>query len=222
MLNNFAVSLLVGVLVEIIVILINKWLDKKPILVIGSVIAILIALFPLISLPTSPYIKVRNKLALPVNVYIDGEKEGKVQGQEEKIFFINSYPVEVKWEIVKLGEGASLSDTYTSVQNGQTLIINNVVDGKKYFFVKLTNNTSETCEIVVNDGYFGIVHGGLLLGKQKNIVLGYFPLEINSNVTLYCKSKTYWWGYRPFHPQESDSMLNLVEPDSGMLKRSIP
>lgn len=224
MANNFLINVIIAVIVELIAVLISRLLAKKPVLIIGTIIAISIAVIPLVKIPTSPYIRVVNKLGLPINIYIEGKRVGKVQSRQEKIFFINSYPVEVKWDALQLQgiEAVHLSETDSSVQNSETLVVDNEVNGKKFFLIKLTNNTKETCQIVINDGYLNNLQGGSLRSQRKNVVSGYFPLDANSNVTLYCELTNYWWGNRPYHEILTKPLMELVETESGILELSIP
>ncbi len=59
-----------------------------------------------------------------------------------------------------------------------------------------------------------------IAANKKNVAIGYYKLFANSNVTLICNGKTYWWGVRPGE-KKGTPFAERVESGSGVIKLTL-
>lgn len=169
---------------------------------------------------------VQNKLALPINIYIDNVYKGTVEKYSEEKFFLESIPVNVSWSIIKQQSGStsSIGDnmgaTFINVKNDAKLTVNNYVVSQLYFYPIITNNADKSCEISINDGYITQNRPGASIpAHSKRVALGYYKAFTNSNITLYCGERITWWGE---HPSKGGKKLTyLGDKNSGVMEMTI-
>jgi len=178
-------------------------LGKTLLAVLGVVPALVLLLNYIYS--RSPQIGVKNELTFAVRVYANGDYLGIVGPKSTGTFRFYSekiFPVQFSWEGIRQKDqnGAALGDLVTGsigfVDNHQTVDITNMTGPNDYFNPILSNNTSKTCKIYVNDGLPSKQYAGVLLPKTKNVNIGYYKWLGNSNVTVYCDDGPHWWGTR--------------------------
>lgn len=171
-----------------------------------------------------PQFNVTNSLVLPVRIYIDEVDKGVVESSAVKVFLMDSFPVKVRWSVVKETTsngrplGHDMGGIFSTVNSGEKLEINNKVSGQAYFYPLITNNTKNDCDVTINKGWKSEnVMGASVPAKTVLVGLGYFELYTNSNVTLDCEGEIYWWGTLP-NEKNPDSIYADVEAGSGVIE----
>ncbi len=195
-------------------------------IVIGVIVAILVVFLiqqgRLIS--PEPYFVVDNQLLRPVNIYVDEAFRGEVDSQSLRTFLIDSYPVRVRFEVVRfqMSNGTLLGDSMTGhftygVNTGETITVDNTIGDNLYFYPMITNQNNLTCEFAVNAGGGSENRPGAYLpAYSSRVAFGYYRLYSNSNITLYCNNgRTYWWGTEPGKPSGT-SLIPSVQAGTGV------
>jgi hypothetical protein len=148
-------------------------------------------------------IHVKNELVRPVRVEIEGQYRGNVNPGIVKTFFLDSYPVDVRWETVRQTTtagteiGVMMAGSWKNIQAGSTVTVDSVVGESRYFYVAVTNRTNHECSAIINEGLMSEVNPKASAGPGKTVGFGYYRYFSNSNVVLRCENgKTYWWGIR--------------------------
>lgn len=169
--------------------------------------------------PGYPHISIQNRLVCPVKIYINSKYVNTVAEGGIAVFVIESFPARVTFETVNFVPDADyMSGVFENVHDGQNLVITNVIGDEFYFFIRINNNSSRECEIVIDDGYVTEKRPGILRPYAQNVSMGYYRLFSNSNVTLYCNDQEYFWGIRPNQIQPPGSITEIVQPESGLLE----
>ena len=177
--------------------------------------------------PDTPYAIINNKLELPIKVYVDDIYKGIVEPLSAKTLLLDSYPVNVKWEVDRRKHdggtsiGDEMSGIFHRVDSGVLLEVSNVVGNISYFYPILSNETDTDCSISINDGYVSEQIPGILLAHKSNVVSGYFILYSNSNITLYCGGQIWWWGIRPSQLETPMPLGNIIDPANGIVRVGI-
>lgn len=170
---------------------------------------------------------VQNRLVLPVRVVIAGVLQGEVPAQSEATFNLAASPVRLDWEVVKettssgRGLGDLMSASMDGVTAGQVVEITRLAGDQEFFYPRISNRLGVECEVMVNKGWESEnVTNAVVPENSDEVGLGYYKLFTNSNVTLNCAEKEYWWGLQP---QESatDGFYGDVDPISGLLELSL-
>jgi hypothetical protein len=171
--------------------------------------------------PARPRITIKNKLMLPVGIFINDIYQGELDATSDDSFvLVGMIPATIRFSLSRKknerGEfvGEEIAGSFYRVEEDQTLTIDNRVADNFYFFPKLTNNTGSNCEVYINDGP-AAKHIGTLSAHQQNCIAGYFHWWPDSNVTLNCNGQLWWWGVRN---GQGDSFSKLVKPESGLLE----
>lgn len=148
-------------------------------------------------------IQVRNELVRPIRIEIEGQYRGNVNPGIVKTFFLDSYPVHVRWEAVKKTTssgteiGVTMAGTWDNVQAGRTVTVNHIVGENKYFYPSVTNKTNYRCSVIINQGLRSEVNPKASVDAGKTAGFGYYRYYSNSNIVLNCANgKAYWWGIR--------------------------
>ena len=171
----------------------------------------------------SPKFTVNNRLLLPISISIDEGYVGDVQEQSTKVFVLESYPVKVSWSIVKvsLSNGVVLSDDmgghFNGVSDNEIISIDNIVGEQPYFYLIVSNKTDKNCSVIINYSWASefVTHAQVAANKS-NVGFGYYKLYSNSNVTLNCEGKVYWWGKRSGE-EKGAPFYEKVENDTGRI-----
>ncbi len=193
----------------------------------GGGIAGLIALWNLLS---PPKLSVVNSLALPVMVYVNDNPAYTVRiapnsNADIELVGNSEFPATVRWEMLRdtgssgqpLGE--SLGGIFTkTVEKGRKIDLKNVWSGNYYFYPIISNNTNQSCNIVVNEGLLSQGNPGFINPYKKNIAPGYYKWTSNSNVALHCPDGIHWWGMR----YGKQGGIFKPEANSGLLVIGIP
>jgi hypothetical protein len=83
--------------------------------------------------------------------------------------------------------------------------------------VSISNTTNKDCDMTINKGWDSeFVTGAVVGANQDTVGFGYYKLFTNSNVTLDCKGKIYWWGTQP-DEKNPTSFFDQVEKDTGII-----
>jgi hypothetical protein len=166
---------------------------------------------------------VKNKLILPIRIFINDRYSGEVEAQAEQVFHLDRDPVQVRWEIVKetTAEGKPLGHdmgaTFSSIARGAVVTVNNIVGDQAYFYPFISNHTDKDCEVTINLGWQSEnVTKAVVPAGKDDVGLGYFRLYTNSNVTLNCDGSIRWWGLRPGE-QSDTSFFDKVDPETGTI-----
>lgn len=166
---------------------------------------------------------VDNHLVLPIRIFFDGSLQGEVAARSEGSFPLDHSDVKVEWDLVKETTaggrklGPDVSGSFASANPGDLLNVDNVVSEQAYFYPFITNNTEQDCEVIVNKGWKSeVITDAVVPALSKDVGLGYYKLFENSNLTLECGEKEYWWGTLP-DETDPDSFLDEVEAGSGVV-----
>lgn len=174
-----------------------------------------------------PAIVIENNLIQPVRIDIDGDDRGVIAEYSSKTYLLDRYPVRVRWETVKqtTTEGTPIGDdmsaSWSSVNPGAKLTIDNMIGDDRYFFyVVLANETDRDCKVSINDGWeYENRPYAIIASNEEDVGFGYYRLFTNSNVTLYCDANDpgeYWfWGLRP-DSEKGTSFFRTVRKGDGV------
>jgi hypothetical protein len=171
--------------------------------------------------PGYPHISIENRLVLPVKIYINDTYANTIAEGETATFLITSSPSKVQFDVVNFGKSWDyMSGIFEKVYDGQVIAITNVIGGEFYFFVRISNNSSRECEIIIDNGYVTEKRPGVLKPFAQNVSMGYYHLYSNSNVTLNCNDgQSFFWGIQPGQTQPPpQSITYIVQPESGLLE----
>lgn len=172
-----------------------------------------------------PHIAIQNKLVLPIRIFINGDFEGVIYPDTEKLFVMVDFSSNVEWNVVKqknsdgIPIGDDMGGIWKDVQADEVLVVDNYIDGSFYFYPILTNNTDEDCVVSINDDTSFEDEAGTVNARKANVGLGYFLLFSDSNVTLYCNGIPYFVGiHLNYDPAEGDelSIVGEVEESTGV------
>ena len=154
----------------------------------------------------TPRVTIKNELATPIKIFAYENQKylGQIGAYGRRTFQFTSkevFPVKISWVAVNLKaqDGTPLGDIVQGselVDNYRTLKITNTTSDIFYFMPVISNETDMTCKIYINDGLPSESYGGLLLPQKKRVNVGYYKWLGNSNVTLSCDGRIYWWGDR--------------------------
>jgi len=163
-----------------------------------------------------------NRFRLFQSFQINDDYKNTIDSGITTIFVVESFPAKVRFEVMNLTQDAdSMSGTWSKVSNGSHLTINNIVGDQFFFFVTIDNNTSAECDVYIDKGYVTEKHPGTLPIGSQNVSMGYYRLFSNSNVSLQCADgKSYWWGIQSGQQPEA-SIVEIVQPISGLLEIGI-
>jgi hypothetical protein len=173
--------------------------------------------------PDQPYVVVENALNLPISVFVDNEDRGMVGPMSNRVLLVNNIPAEVTWELqpMRRSDGETLGDQvrgiFHQVYGGDKLQIGRTVGDVQFFYPRMTNRSDSNCAISVNDGLSDEQRPGSLPAHTENVVAGYFVLHADSNVTLYCGGKVWWWGIRVGQSQAPKPLSDIVDPRTGVV-----
>lgn len=107
------------------------------------------------------------------------------------------------------------------LNSNREYVIKNVVGDQNYFYPVITNRMDYPCSFSINDGSFVENRPSASIPAQsERVVLGYYRLYINSNITLYCNpsnENTYWWWGLRKDSDNGDSFFDEVEQDTGYI-----
>jgi len=180
---------------------------------------------PIFITQISPHFTIANKLALAIEISVDGISMGSIESYSTKTFVVNQYPVRVTWEVIKqaAGEGRighDMSGAFDSVTDGESLTIDNFVVDQLYFYPIITNNTDKTCSVIINEGNATEYDTGASVGAyHSGVGFGYYKLFTNSNVTLNCDGEFFWWGNRPGETETNSAPLaDFVQQETGVIE----
>lgn len=168
-----------------------------------------------------PYFSVNNKLIRPIAIYVDGSYKGEVDSDSTKSFVTDQFPVTVKWEIVKettsggVPIGDNMGGFFDGVSDRESITVDSRVAEQPYFYPIITNNSDVDCKVIINEGWASENDPPAIVPAHKeNVGLGYYKLYSNSNVTLNCDDKFYWWGIRP-NEEKGTAFNSKVDADNG-------
>jgi len=169
--------------------------------------------------PNYPYVIINNPLILPVKIYADNIYKGQVDSSSTKTLMVDGFPIEIKWEVVKMSNGQDfIGDDMQGIvkaTNGETVAVQSTIGEIHYFCPIMSNYTNQDCRVVINEGLESIQQEpGTIKAYTQNVVLGYYFLASNSNVTIYCGDQKSYWGSLP--NGQGDSILKIVNPDTGV------
>ena len=166
---------------------------------------------------------VQNRLVLPVRFFIDGAYQAEIGALSDLSVPLASGSVNLRWEVVKetTSSGRALGDEMggdiSNIAPGDIVLIDNLVGEQAYFYPRVSNNTAQECEVIVNYGWENEnITGALLPAHSPPIGLGYYKLFTNSNLTLDCPQAIHWWGLRP--EEVDEGFFEDVEPGSGLIE----
>jgi hypothetical protein len=172
---------------------------------------------------TSASISISNKLMLPVNIYVGNSLQGVVKSNSVQAFIFDKYPVSVTWNVVKqttvkgVPLGHDMGGTFDDVNLGDDISIDNVIADQSYFYPVIDNHTDTDCLVTINKGWQSeFITGASAPAHSDNIGFGYYELYTNSNVTLDCGGKLYWWGQQP-DETNGTSFFDQVTTDTGYI-----
>jgi hypothetical protein len=170
---------------------------------------------------------VQNRLVLPVRIVIAGALQGEVPAQSDATFILVSSPSRLDWEVVKetTSSGRGLGDVMSgSVEHeaaGEVVEITRLAGDQEFFYPRITNHLGVECEVIVNKGWESEnITSAVVPENSEGVGLGYFKLFTNSNVTLICDGKEYWWGLQP-QETSSDGFYEDIDPESGLLELTL-
>lgn len=193
--------------------------------IIGLVIFVAAEIFNAIDDQSTPHITIENKLVRPVNIYFNGYYQAQINSRQTMKLSVSDFPIQVDFDVVNAttSNGTSIGDQmsgyYSSIEHSTTLTISHIIGDSFFFSPRLNNNTGWDCEISVNDGYTTEARPGILKAYTQNVVIGYYILYSDSNVTLYCDNgTTHWWGINPNLISNNGPETKLsVESESGLI-----
>jgi len=171
----------------------------------------------------SPSFNIDNKLYLPVKIFIDNVYQNDLDSGGYRTYTLNRTPASVTWSVVKQTTvkgsplGHDMSGTFDNVTGGDELTIDNLIDNQPYFYPIINNTTKKDCDVTINKGWNSeYVTGAVASASSDNVGFGYYKLFTNSNVTLNCAGKSYWWGIQP-DDTSGTSFFDEVEKDTGVI-----
>ncbi len=170
-----------------------------------------------------PTISITNKLLLPVKIFIDDVYQSDLGNGDSSTFTLVSYPAVVKWSVVKqttskgMPLGHEMGGSFADVTVGDQITIDNMVEDQPYFYPLISNTTGRDCDVTINKGWKSeYITGAIAPANEDNVGFGYYELYTNSNVTLDCGGKVYWWGLLP-DEKKGTSFYDEVEKDTGAI-----
>lgn len=170
---------------------------------------------------------VQNSLVLPVRIIIGGVLQGEVSAQSDAAFNLAVSPARLDWQVIKettssgRGLGDPMSGWLESVTVGEVVEITRLAGDQEFFYPRVSNHLGVECEVIVNKGWESEnVTDAVVPANSDDVGLGYFKLFTNSNVSLNCDGKEYWWGLQP-QETSTDGFYEDVDPDSGLLELTL-
>lgn len=172
----------------------------------------------------APSITIINKLRLPIHIAIDKIDKGAIGEGSDKTYLLDSFPVMVDWNVIKETTvkgrplGDDMSGTFTGINSGNTLTIDNVIGDQAFFYPIISNTTGTDCDVVINKGWKSEnVTKAVIPANTNNVGMGYYKLFTNSNVTLTCGADTWWWGLQTDNNPSDTSFFGDVEKETGVI-----
>ncbi len=174
-----------------------------------------------------PIFIIKNKLALPIVITINGSRIERVEAESMQVinlYSISEFPANIKWKVIrnKNNNGASLGEEigyqYEHVDNVTLLTINNKIELTTYFYPIVINSTDSKCDIILNDGLAIEYEIGTSSPHTKTNVTGYYKYAANTNITLKCGNATYFYGKKngkqgsPFNLSIGNGVVELPIP----------
>lgn len=162
---------------------------------------------------------VQNQLFMPVRVYVNNKYQGVLNAQSSDSFILDAVPAFVNIELIRDTKdsggywGETVEAEFARVENGDQLLITNMVGKDQYFYPVLYNNRDEDCSIYINQGTSNEQFLGTLKAHKQGVSMGYYPLLMETNLSLNCNSGNYWWGINS--ELGGDPLYLIVEPQSG-------
>jgi hypothetical protein len=168
-------------------------------------------------------ISVSNKLNLPIKLSVNNNYVSDLDAGGYQTLTLDHFPATLTWEIVKqttvkgMPLGHDMGGTFHGIREGDEIVIDNEVDNQLYFYPIINNTTGTDCDVTINKGWKSeYVTGAVVGANQSNIGFGYYELYTNSNVTLDCGGKIFWWGEQP-DETNATSFFDQVEKDTGII-----
>jgi hypothetical protein len=110
--------------------------------------------------------------------------------------------------------GDNMGGKMADIHSGESITIDHTVGDQRYFYLYISNHTSEDCEVTVNKGWQSEnATDAVVPANTDEIGLGYYKLFENSNVTLDCGGKERWWGLQPDESGEGSFYDRVRSPD---------